>query len=195
VDLYLTGPADGRDAVRVAAASGQALSWDLVVETNVPSAEVAVEYPDLSSVPAGWALYLTDRDTGARQYMRTTSRYVFQSGEGGAVRHLRIDAVPETGEQLVIGGVRAMQASGGMEISYTLSRAASVDVTILNIAGRVVRTLRTEQLATAGTNTETWNMTGDRGTAVPAGQYLCRVTARTDSGRQTSNIVTMQVGR
>jgi len=195
VDLYLTGPTDGRDAVRVAAASGQALAWDVVVETNVGSARVAVEYPDLSSVPAGLALYLTDCDTGARQYMRTTSRYVFQSGEEGAVRHLRIEAVPETGEQLVLDGVRAMQTTGGVEISYTLSRAASVDVTILNIAGRVVRTLRTEQLATAGTNTETWNLIGDRGTAVPAGQYLCRVTARTDSGRQTSNLVTMQVGR
>lgn len=195
VDLYIAPDSGARDAVSVAAVSAGAMAWDLVVETNVADAQVVLEYPDLSSVPAEWALYLVDRDTGARQYMRTTSRYIFESGHDGCARHLRLEAVRETGNQMVLGSLQAMQTSGGVEISYTLSGSATVQVTILNMAGRTIRTLCNERVAAAGANSEVWNLVGDRGTRVPAGSYLCRVTARTESGRQASCLTTMQIGR
>jgi len=65
---------------------------------------------------------------------------------------------------------------------------------VRNIAGRLVVEVPCGE-ACAGLNTATWNLRNAAGAPVPAGTYLCTLTARSPEGSQTSTIRTMQVRR
>ncbi len=195
VDLFVVGDDDGRNALSVSPAAAGAAQWDVVVQTNIGNAPIAVEYPDLSMVPADYSLTLVDLDTGARQYMRTTTRYEFTSGAQGATRHLRIEVTPRSANTPMVTSLSARQGSGGVVVTYSLSAPASVDAVLLNIAGRVVKRLQSDTLSPAGASNVVWNLSADSGTPVPGGAYLCRVTARSDSGQLTNMIVPVQVSR
>ncbi|NLO05566.1 MAG: hypothetical protein GX131_07015, partial [candidate division WS1 bacterium] len=195
VALYCAAAGGGRDAVSIVASATATLSWDLVVQTNLANVPVVVQYPDLSTVPGEWKLYLVDLETGARRYMRTTERYEFMAGESGANRHLRLEAVQEADGPAMITSLAARPSSSGVEVCYTLTGAASVDAEVLNISGRTVRVLGRDRVSPAGETRLSWNLVSDAGTAVPNGTYLCRITARTETGMRTDRIVTLQIAR
>ncbi|MGC9320518.1 MAG: FlgD immunoglobulin-like domain containing protein [Armatimonadota bacterium] len=76
-----------------------------------------------------------------------------------------------------------------------LSAEARVDVTIVNIAGRVVRRLATDRSLPAGVTRMAWNGGSDAGTTVPAGRYLVRVRAAAQGGRASTALTGLQVRR
>ena len=194
VDLYFPAQS-GPLASDIRPAGAGELSWEFEVRTALPDTEVAIGYPDLSVVPHDYRLILTDLDGEESVYMRTTHGYSYNSGPQGSVRHFRITAEPKSEASLLVTGVTAQQLSGGQAtIAYTLSAAAQVDIEVRNIAGRLIRRMGVA-LQPAGTHSVTWNLTSATGSRVPAGHYLCVLTARTADGQTASCLRPLSVSR
>jgi len=94
-----------------------------------------------------------------------------------------------------ITSLAALQAGAGAEIVFTLASEAQVEVEVLNIAGRRVRTIVSDRDCEAGVTSLAWNCRSDRGVMVPSGAYLVRVTARSEDGEQSSRLCTMMLRR
>jgi len=94
-----------------------------------------------------------------------------------------------------ITSLAALPAGAGAEIVFTLASDAQVEVDVLNIAGRRVRTIVTDRDCEAGITSLAWNCRSDRGVMVPSGAYLVRVTARTEDGEQSSRIAPLMLQR
>lgn len=186
LDLYIAAANGERRAIDVAGQQAQRLAWDVVVESSLPDQLITVSYPDLSDLPPEYRLTLVDLDTGEERYMRTTPSYQFRSGDGGVRRHLRIVAERESLAPLGITSFTPQEAQDRVTISYALTQPASVDVAIMNMAGRPVRRLVQDAPSTSGQHALTWNMVSETGTRVPSGMYLCRLTARAASGHQST---------
>ena len=188
--------AQGSFAKDMRSAVSSRQSWDVEVACRLADTPITVSWPSLnSSVPRDLSLRLEDKDTGAGVYMRTSTGYTFQMSEPG-VRHLRIVADTAAGNALVVSGVSAAAVSSGqMMFTYTVSRAADVTVEVRNISGALIRNLG-QHTATAGTTqTLSWNGQSDRGTRVPTGRYLARLTARAADGQSIQVIRPFTVGR
>ncbi len=85
--------------------------------------------------------------------------------------------------------------AGGAAIVFSLSTAAELSVTVLNVAGRAVATICTNAPAGAGTQQLTWHGRSDAGTTLPKGTYLVRILARDAAGQQAASLVSLRVGR
>jgi hypothetical protein len=194
LDLYIAATGGERRAIDVADQHAPRMAWDVVVATSgLPDQLITVSYPDLSDVPPEYRLTLLDLDSGEESYMRTAPSYQFRSGDGEGERHLRIVAERESAAPVAVTALTAQQAQDRVTVSYGLSQSASVDVAIMNMAGRPVRRLMQSASTTSGQHAATWNMVSDTGTRVPTGTYLCRLTARTASGYQTSALRTIHL--
>lgn len=79
----------------------------------------------------------------------------------------------------------------GAEIVVYLTTAATVRVSVLNMAGREVAVLP-EQSLPAGSNTLQWNGRSTTGTMAPAGTYLVRITARSEAGSSCSALCSLR---
>lgn len=86
----------------------------------------------------------------------------------------------------------AATGSGAVQISVTLSQAAEVEATVLNMAGRPVATLPARSLE-AGVSSLLWNGRSATGTKVPGGQYLVKVAARAADGRSCSALAPLRL--
>lgn len=165
------------------------------VACTQPNSEVAVRWPELNAtVPAGVTLMLQDLDTGEEVYMRTSAGYSFNSGPQGGTRRLRIVASAEPVAGLVVSGVSAQGLTGGgVAFTYALSQPAEVSAEIRNISGTVIK--RFGPRSSGGGNVEllVWNGRSDRGSRVPAGRYLLRLTAQTDKGQAAQAIRAFEV--
>lgn len=173
-----------------------AQSWELTVLSEVPGAPVTVRWPGLSeSLPEDLVATLEDVSSGRRVYMRTSESYTFNSQTGGS-RDLRISVRPRAQATLGLAASTRSLAGAGLEIAYTLSSDAVVDVEVRNIAGRVVRRVAEGRAATEGQNTLVWNGLSEAGTSVPNGTYIVQVTARSpQTGEQMSVIRTATIAR
>ncbi|MEI6499744.1 MAG: right-handed parallel beta-helix repeat-containing protein [Armatimonadota bacterium] len=89
----------------------------------------------------------------------------------------------------------ANSAAGGVtQIAVNLTSAASVQVSVLNLAGREVVALP-EQNLQQGLSTLLWNGSSSRGTKAPAGRYLVRVLARGEGGDRSQVLTSLSLGR
>jgi hypothetical protein len=79
----------------------------------------------------------------------------------------------------------------GAQVTFSLANAASVTATVVNIAGRPVRTIAADTPLGAGMQTLLWDRKAESGLAVPAGLYLIRVTARDAAGGQSTALATV----
>jgi FlgD Ig-like domain/Periplasmic copper-binding protein (NosD) len=98
----------------------------------------------------------------------------------------RVDFVPFVGGEaagLAIAGATALPTRAGAEIAFSLSAPATVDVRVLNMAGRQVAEPAAAVESAAGLNRIVWTGQTATGTAAPAGRYLVQVTARTAEGQ------------
>ncbi len=198
VDAYFTiGDAGGpRYLVDTQPATAATKTWTLTVVAEEPGAAVTLRWPELSStLPDGLVATLEDLDGGRQTYMRTSGSYTYNSGTGGA-RHFRVVVRERAGAALGLTATAQAASGRGLEILYTLSQSATVDVEVRNIAGRVVSRVASGREAEQGQNTLVWNGISDAGTAVPAGTYIVQVTARSaETGEQASVIRTATIGR
>lgn len=195
VDVYLTA-ADGRylsQDIKAGAVTTQ--SWDFSVVSDIPNTSIALSLPDLSKVPGSLAVYLTDLSTGKRLYARTLTSYSFESGDAGVQRRFRLEVSPKSAAGLVVSGAAARGVGQGLAITYNVSADCQTTVTITNIAGRVIRTLGSGQVATKGANSLGWDLRSTAGTPVPNGRYLVRVEAVGEDGQQVSVVTSAVVSR
>jgi len=181
-------------AVDVRDGDAQAVEWPLTVRTNMVGSTVTLRWPDLAGVPRDARPYLFDEATGKSVYMRTTGSYSFRAGV--EPRELRI--VMEVGAigALAITGVKGEQVGAEkVQFAYTLSTAAAVDIEVLNIAGRAIRTLGDGGVQGKGVHSVVWDGRNAGGVRAPAGRYIVKLTARADDGQQASAITSVGLRR
>jgi len=188
--VYAAAGEDAAFAVDVRAAAAGA-TWRISVLGPAGEA-VRVQWPDMSALPTDTRPVLVDAATGAEVYMRTAQSYEFTAREGA--RELQVRLV-DGGAGLTVSAPAAVAAGAGAEISYTLSADAQVEVAVLNIAGRLVDTVVSDAMQSAGAQRVVWDGMTARGTRAPSGTYLVVVTARADNGLQTQAVGTLRLGR
>jgi len=176
--------------------TGEAAGWDVEVCCTLPDREVEVTWPQLNAeVPADTRLMLEDLDTGQTLYMRTSTGYRFRTGPDGAVRHLRISTL-DGNRSLTVEGMAAQAiGGGGAMITYSVSRSAEVAAEVRNIAGRLVRRFPARAVDGGTQQTLVWNGISDRGSAVPSGRYIVRLTALAADGQTVQAIRPFSITR
>jgi hypothetical protein len=85
--------------------------------------------------------------------------------------------------------------AGTAQISFGLTANASVTAEVLNIAGRRVRLIATDQPMDAGIGTLLWDGRNSSGAVVPSGAYIVRLTARGASGTQSQAMARVNISR
>ena len=95
----------------------------------------------------------------------------------------------------MITSLSAVPAGSGAQITFTLSAPATVEVHVLNIAGRPVRTVASGQECGAGLQTLIWSGVSDAGLRVPNGLYVVELSGKSASGSQTQALATVRIGR
>jgi hypothetical protein len=165
-------------------------TWDLTVSTDKVGQKVRLTWGDLSALPNDVRPVLVDIDSGKSVYLRTCSAYEFTAAQ--AARRLQVVVEPAATGALTISPLAASSTASGTAITYTLSQAASVEVTISNIAGRVLRQVASGQLQPAGQNTILWDGRDQNGLRTPNGRYLVSIVGRTEIGQQARTIMPLQ---
>ncbi len=94
-----------------------------------------------------------------------------------------------------IGGLSCVPTAAGVQVTFSLSAAATVEARVRNIAGRPVRTICTARECESGINTLVWNGRGDEGLPVPSGIYLVEVVAKNAAGAQSRALTQVAVTR
>lgn len=194
VDLYFPAAA-GRTAASFVESLAMQGNWDVMVACQRPGAQVTVAWPDLSQLPRDSRPLLRDGVTGQVTYMRTASAYSFTLSPGETQRSLTVEVNAKVGDALAISGLQSQATSGGVQLTYILSAPAAVDIQLLNLAGRTVRSLQAAGPAGAGLSSALWDGRNQFGVRAPAGVYLARFTARTEDGQCASGVATVRLGR
>lgn len=197
VDLnFVSATGEDQAAVDLRPSFAARAEWEFVVETDIADAEVTLTWPSLLAVPLELDLVLVDQETGARRYMRTTASYTFNTGPQGGGRRFKIEAGTALGGRLAIAGLSAVATKGGaLAISYTVSKAALVDVTIYTLSGEAVGRPAARREAAPGANTIYWDSRGTSGALLPGGVYLCEVSAYSQDGQVTRAVYAVTVTR
>jgi len=195
VDLYLL---DGDSTRRLAASfATQAVtqySWDVVVAWPHPDSEISLTWPTLNELPHEYDATLQDLDGGGTVNLRLQPRYIFNAQEAGS-RHFRLSVTPTSSQPVALTSVAALPARGGGEVVFTLSRPAQCGITVMNIAGRIIRILETDRAHAAGQNVVLWDGRGDAGSSVPSGRYLIQIEANATNGTTARALRTLNVIR
>jgi hypothetical protein len=183
------GRAAGNYAVDLRA-PGTNVSWPLEVSCPRANAAVTISWPDLTQVPARTALILTDELTGQQIYMRTAANYTFNSGTGGARRFTITTDTSYARLQFTQAQVQAVKRGTGTTILYAISAPAAVTLRVRSVTGRLVRTLDAGRAA-GGAATVQWDGRDADGKPVPAGMYLCELSAQAGNGQRARTTLTV----
>jgi M6 family metalloprotease-like protein len=195
ISVYFPAQDGGRLATDIRGTGTGTQTWSFVVEADVANTTVTVALPDLTTVPNNMSVTLTDLDANKSVYARTMTGYSYNSGTAGGVRHFQITVAPAAAGGLTLNVAAAVQTAGAAQVNYTLSRPASVTVTVMNIAGIVVRNVVQGQSGTAGVNVATWNLHNDAGNIVPSGRYLIQIEAVADDGQMVRTLGQININR
>lgn len=153
--------------------------YRLLVDTNMGSEEVTVTWPDLSALPADVKPVLRDPASGKQVYMRTCSSYAFTSR---GPHELEVSLQTTGGGTLVVSSLQSLPRGSRVDVYYVLSQQARVRAEVLNISGRIVRTLVHDAAQPAGRNVVVWDGRNRDGSPAPAGRYLVVVRAYSEDG-------------
>jgi len=167
-------------------------TWRLVARTE-GARDVTLNWGDLRALPREYAISLTDTQTGEVMSMRHQAVYSFRSTDGETEREFvvtvrRVD--PSAAFRVLVESADTVR--NGATVSFRLSEDASVDCVVLNVAGRVVRTVTRDERMAAGARSVLWDGRSDAGTAVPAGVYRLEIRARSDRGEIARALATVQ---
>lgn len=163
----------------LAPAPGSTYNWTLQV-SGIPGSKVDIDWQDLTAVPAGYLLKLTDGTV--ERYMRSTSSYQVILGAAETVRTIKITAVPGTPGALFFSATSAVKVGVGALLSGTISDTSNITVDIKTMNGALIRRLPA-QAVTGGNFTIQWDGLDNRGHRVAHGQYICYLSASTDNGQ------------
>ncbi|MBM3471727.1 MAG: hypothetical protein FJX75_00475 [Armatimonadetes bacterium] len=188
------GPRSGRYYTDVRSARPGKQSWSFVVDTDMSDQPISISWPDLSQMPQNLIATLEDLQSGRVRFMRTSTSYTFGSSQGGP-RQFRVTVEDRGAAALQIMGFNCAPTAQGVQMSYTLSAPASVDVVVRNIAGRVVKRVVQSRQTPAGEAVVTWSGQQDNGLLAPNGAYVIQVVARSPEGEQTGLLRTVYYHR
>ena len=165
-------------------------TWRLAVTSGAAGQDVTVHWGDLSEMPGELIGTLVDTATGKRCYMRTASAYTYRTVGARETRILEIVVRRRGAGTLSVSSLNAQQARGGqVAITYGLSVPAEVEILIRNISGVPIGRAASAGVSPEGTSTVVWSGQSSTGTPVPAGCYICHVTARCPDTGQVANIM------
>ncbi|MFQ6098784.1 MAG: FlgD immunoglobulin-like domain containing protein, partial [Armatimonadota bacterium] len=171
------------------------LVYRFAVQHAPPGEDVAVSFPDVSSVPRQMTVRLIDEASQAITSVRTQSTYRYHTGNA-TTRTFRIEVEPTRRGALLLSGLSAVPTRGrAVSIDFWLSADAAADVAIYNVAGRAVRHLARGQLRAAGRQSVLWDARSDVGTQVPAGTYIIRAAARASDGSKSEAVTSVTLVR
>jgi hypothetical protein len=194
VDVILQGDGGEALAYDLRSSAGNGLTWSFNVVTGLTNTRVEVQLPDLSEVSNDLTVTLVDAAAGKRLYARTMPSYVYNSGQGGA-RAFRLEISRRVTGGLTVRAAGANLGHQGASITYVLNQAAQVRAQVLNMAGRVVRTLSQGDTVDTGTNTLIWDLSSDAHTLVPGGRYMVVIEATTPDGQRARAMQNIIVSR
>ena len=137
---------------------------------------------------------MADEDTGTRTHMRTVSAHVFTCAPG-TVRHFRLIADRTPTGRLGISSLHWVQTRAGYSLNYALTKDAAVSAEILTLTGTVLNTLMQGEHRSAGENSFFWDGRDARGSFLPAGTYLCELTAETEEGERVQAVTAILMKR
>ncbi|MEI6500868.1 MAG: caspase family protein [Armatimonadota bacterium] len=120
-----------------------------------------------------------------------TQTLVMYDGYSGQLDFAKSKTVVPTSTFLAVSGTAAATKSGSTAIVVSLSAAANVSASVLNLAGREVALLGSKDLD-KGTSTLLWSGKSKLGTTVPAGQYLVRLQAKDAAGNSASCLLSLR---
>jgi len=172
-------------AVDVRPASAATQTWEVVVEQpRADSGSVTLTWPDLSSVPRDLSLTLIDTVTGHRQYMRTTTHYVYNPTRQETSRRFQVVAHRGNAAPPLVSGLHAQVArGGGIQLTFSLNKDCETTVTARSPAGRVLRKVESGRSRASGLNAASWDGRDEQGGRLPAGVYVLEVVAADEEGR------------
>jgi hypothetical protein len=104
------------------------------------------------------------------------------------------DAVAAASGTLVSSLNAVGTKNGGAQVTFSLSSAATVDVRVLNIAGRQIRAVTRARECEAGLNTIAWSGMSDVGLRVPRGLYLIELTSHVEEGARCRALASVKIG-
>ncbi len=184
-------------AMETKGAVQQAAEWELTVSGGVEGEPVTLSWPHLSRLAKDRVAILIDRDTGKRTFMRTRAQYEFTAPGAGGSRSFSVTVKPAwPGGALITSlSVTPLRGGRGAEMAFSLSADATVDMSVLNVAGRLVQRVREAAAAEAGRHTLTWNGRSLSDTPLPNGLYLCVLSARAADGQQATALRRVMLSR
>ncbi len=182
--------ADSELAMETKDAAQDAAEWQFTVTGGVKGESVALSWPELSQLPKDRVAILVDCDTSTRTFMRARARYEFTApGEGNSRNFaVTVKAAQNAGPLISSFSALPLRGSRGAELTFNLSADANVDISIVNVAGRLVGRLREGVSTEAGRHMVTWDGQSISDTALPNGLYLCVLKARAPDGQQASAV-------
>jgi len=180
------GTRAGSYAQDVQAANGAKKSWTLNVTTPAPNQDVTLSWPEVSTVPKGYELFITDSANGQRRQMRQTSSIRVNTGEA-STRSFVITAEPRVGTGVFTISMQGHTAPGGraggvMSFDVSSTQDATIMLRIKGASGQTIRTLTGRSASLGSTATFTWDNRDSKGTSVAAGSYIVEVTGTTSDG-------------
>ncbi|MGB9876262.1 MAG: FlgD immunoglobulin-like domain containing protein [bacterium] len=161
------------------------LAWD--IKPTSPTAEWILQitaqgeclltWSDLSCIPRGYSLLLTDLATGKKVSLLHSSHYKFEGD--GTPRLFSLKMFKKN--PLLISNLIAQPTRGGVEIAFTISRDGEIELRIETPSGQMVREMRMSR--GAGINSVFWDGKDEKGRDLPAGVYLVKVVAYSEGER------------
>ncbi len=175
----------------------QVIDWQFTVAGGAKGEAVTLSWPELQRLPKDRVAILTDCDTSQRTFMRTRAQYEFAAPGDGAKRRFNVAVKPADQCGLLISSFSAAPLRGGRgaELTFSLSADATVELSVLNVAGRLVRCVQEGLAAEAGTHTVTWGGRSIADTALPNGLYLCVLKAKSADGQQARSVCPVAIRR
>jgi hypothetical protein len=173
-------------------------TWEF--EVSCPRTDlVALTWPDLRTLPRGYALFLEDLSSGERRYMRTAPVYSYQAtGAPGKpdVRRFRLIAQAQGNTPLSFLDFRIAPVRGkGASVSVRLNATADLRVEVRAPSGRLVRILQANAVMPHEDTVIPWDGRAAGGKLIPAGTYLLTVTARSPEGFVLRRNMAFTMGR
>jgi IPT/TIG domain/FlgD Ig-like domain len=95
----------------------------------------------------------------------------------------------------VVTSLAAVPTEQGAQVTFQLTAEAYVSVTIVNLAGRPVRTLCHERPCGAGANTLLWDARSGQGVRAPNGTYLVQAVAHSPAGATERALAALSLNR
>ncbi|MCS7252471.1 MAG: immune inhibitor A [Armatimonadota bacterium] len=160
------------------AASGR-IVWDVDLQPLSSCRTVRLRWDGIGSIPSGWRLWLYEPSRNSPLNMRAVSACDIALSSSGSTK-VRIVAERASSSGLRVSSISAVPTRGGdVLIRFELTKEARCEVSILTLAGRVIRKLNLSG-ARAGLNYVRWDARDSNGQKVASSVFICKVVASDD---------------